>query len=126
MDGQLPREVEKPGGGEITYAHTHRYAGKILRVRAGQSLSVQFHRAKDETSYLFSGRLLVSQGADAASTVARELCQGAVWRSEPGVVHSIEALEDSLILEVSTPELDDVVRIADRYGRAAADGAEHA
>ena len=86
-------------------------------VGAGHRLSVQYHEQKDETSYLLSGRLLLSQGQNADKLDVIEICSGAVWRSEPGVVHTIEALEDSVVLEVSTPELDDLVRLADRYGR---------
>lgn len=117
-DGELPRRVEKPWGHELWFAQTERYAGKLLHVRAGQRLSVQYHKEKDETSYLLSGRLRLSQGASADSLVTTELEAGAAWRSEPGQVHTIEALEDAVVVEVSTPELDDVVRLADNYGRA--------
>lgn len=117
-EGDLPREVAKPWGSELWYAHTDRYAGKILRVSAGHKLSVQYHVEKDETSYLLSGRLLLEQGDSAENMLARELEPGAVWRNTPGVVHTIEALEDAVILEVSTPELHDVVRVEDRYGRS--------
>jgi mannose-6-phosphate isomerase len=117
MSNELPREVEKPWGSELWYAHTEKYAGKILRVSAGHKLSVQYHDEKDETSYVLSGRILVEQGESAERMRARELQPGEVWRNEPGVVHTIEALEDAVILEVSTPELHDVVRVEDRYGR---------
>jgi mannose-6-phosphate isomerase len=109
--------VEKPWGHEIWWAHTDHYAGKILFVEAGHRLSIQMHREKDETSYLLSGRLLLLQGPSEDELSARALTQGASWRNEPGMVHSIEAIEDSTILEVSTPQLDDVVRLSDRYGR---------
>ena len=118
MDRDLPRKVDKPWGSELWYAHTERYAGKILRVNAGHKLSIQYHTEKDETSYLLSGRIVVGQGSAADKLEARELEPGAAWRNEPGIVHTLEALEDSVILEVSTPELHDVVRITDRYGRA--------
>jgi mannose-6-phosphate isomerase len=118
MEGKLPRRVEKPWGHELWFAQTERYAGKLLHVRAGQRLSVQFHEEKDETSYLLSGRLRLSQGPSADALVTTELVAGAAWRSEPGQVHTIEALEDAVVIEVSTPELDDVVRLADNYGRA--------
>ncbi|MHB8233283.1 MAG: cupin domain-containing protein [Solirubrobacteraceae bacterium] len=118
MNDDLPREITKPWGSELWYAHTDRYAGKILRVDAGQKLSVQYHDEKDETSYLLSGRLLLEQGERAEAMQRRELEPGAVWRNAPRVVHTVEALEDSVILEVSTPELHDVVRLGDRYGRA--------
>lgn len=117
-DGDLPRRVEKPWGHELWFAHTARYAGKLLHVKRGQRLSLQYHEAKDETSYLFSGRMLLRRGESPEALAERTLEAGAVWRNEPGVVHTVEALEDSLIVEVSTPELDDVVRLADDYGRA--------
>jgi mannose-6-phosphate isomerase len=114
----LPRRVAKPWGHELWFAHTDRYAGKLLHVRRGHRLSVQYHERKDETSYLLSGRLVLSRGWDIESLDEREIGRGAVWRNVPGVVHAIEALEDAVVLEVSTPELDDVVRLADRYGRS--------
>jgi len=116
--GDLPRRVEKPWGHELWFALTERYAGKLLHVRAGQRLSVQYHQTKDETSYLLSGRLLLHRGVGADSLEESELAAGAVWRNEPGQVHTIEALEDVVVVEVSTPELDDVVRLTDDYGRA--------
>ena len=109
--------VEKPWGHEIWWAHTDHYAGKILFVEAGHRLSIQAHREKDETSYLLSGRLLLLQGPSENDLSERTLTPGASWRNEPGVVHSIEAIEDATVLEVSTPQLDDVVRFSDRYGR---------
>ena len=115
-DGEQ-RRVEKPWGHEVWWAQTDRYAGKILFVEAGHQLSLQLHREKDETSYLLSGRLRLLQGPTEAELVERELMPGDVWRNEPGTVHSIEALEDATVFEVSTPELDDVVRLQDRYGR---------
>jgi mannose-6-phosphate isomerase len=118
-----PRRAEKPWGHEIWWAQTPDYAGKILVVEAGHALSLQFHREKDESSYLFSGRLRLTTGSGAAADDLEErvLEPGQSWRSEPGTVHSIEALEDSVVFEVSTPQLDDVVRLEDRYGRADAD-----
>jgi mannose-6-phosphate isomerase len=110
--------IDKPWGHEIWFAHTDLYAGKILMVDGGGALSIQLHERKDETSYLISGRLFLKQGTDADRfDVERELVPGDAWRNEPGLVHSLEALEDSVIVEVSTPEVDDVVRLADRYGR---------
>jgi quercetin dioxygenase-like cupin family protein len=119
MEGrELPHRVDKPWGHELWFAHTDSYAGKLLHVKAGERLSVQYHEAKEETSYLLSGRLLVSQGEDANSLATIEIGPGAVWHNRPQVVHTIEALEDSVVVEASTPELDDVVRLADDYGRA--------
>jgi quercetin dioxygenase-like cupin family protein len=109
--------VAKPWGEEVWFAETDLYAGKLLRIEAGQRLSIQFHKRKDETSYLLSGRLLVLQGPSAEALTSREVEAGTAWRNEPGLVHSIEAIEDSVVIEVSSPEVDDVVRLADRYGR---------
>jgi quercetin dioxygenase-like cupin family protein len=115
--GELPRVVPKPWGHELWFAHTDRYAGKLLHVKAGHRLSLQYHREKDETSYLASGRLLLIKGPDAESLDERLLEPGVSWRNEPGEVHTIEAVTDAVVFEVSTPELDDVVRLDDRYGR---------
>jgi mannose-6-phosphate isomerase len=117
MEEALPREMSKPWGSELWFAHTDRYAGKILRVRAGCRLSVQYHEAKDETSYVLSGRVIVSQGSVDRMTT-RELGPGESWRNPPLLVHTLEAVEDSEIIEVSTPQVEDVVRLEDRYGRA--------
>lgn len=119
-DAQSPpaRRVAKPWGHELWFAHTHRYAGKLLHVTAGHKLSLQYHERKDETSYLLSGRMVLSQGASPDALTELEIGPGHVWRNEPYVVHTLEALDDSVVLEVSSPELDDVVRIADEIGRA--------
>ena len=112
-----PQRVEKPWGYELWWAETPHYAGKILHVDAGHSLSLQMHRQKDESSYLLSGRLRLTRGPSAEELTTEEIGPGFTWRVEPGTVHTIEALEDSDVLEVSTPHLDDVVRLQDRYGR---------
>jgi mannose-6-phosphate isomerase len=117
VEESLPREVPKPWGSELWFAHTDLYAGKILRVRAGCRLSVQFHEEKDETSYVLSGRVIVSQGDSAETMAAEELGPGDSWRNSPLVVHTLEAVEDAEIIEVSTPQLEDLVRLEDRYGR---------
>lgn len=117
MEEALPREIPKPWGSELWFAHADRYAGKILRVRAGCRLSIQYHEKKDETSYVLSGRVIVSQGESADRMSARELGPDESWHNPPLLVHTLEAVEDSEILEVSTPELEDVVRLEDRYGR---------
>ena len=116
-DGE-PRRVEKPWGHEVWWADTEHYAGKFLHVNAGHKLSLQLHREKDETSYVLSGRLRLTRGPDQEQLHEEEIGPGSSWRIEPGTVHSIEALEDSIVLEVSTPQLDDVVRLSDRYGRS--------
>jgi mannose-6-phosphate isomerase-like protein (cupin superfamily) len=114
---KLPARIDKPWGHELWWALTDAYAGKILHVKKGHKLSLQLHEQKDESAYLMSGRLLLSKGPSAGALTTVELEAGAVWRNEPGDVHTIEALEDSEVLEVSTPELDDVVRLSDSYGR---------
>lgn len=110
-----PRTVEKPWGREVWFAHTHLYAGKLLHVNAGERLSVQYHEIKDEASYVLSGTIRVT-----ASGEQMTFKPGDAWRITPGIVHSLEALTDAVIIEVSTPHLDDVVRVSDMYGRAAA------
>lgn len=107
-----PKIVDKPWGREVWYAHTDRYAGKVLEVDAGHTLSLQKHRVKHETLFLQSGRMTFTLEGDVF-----EWRPGEVIEIPPDTVHRMEALEDSVILEVSTPELDDVVRLEDRYGR---------
>jgi len=112
------RRVEKPWGFELWWAVTELYAGKILHVEQGRRLSVQYHREKDESCYVLSGRVRLIKGPSLARLGAWDVSQGGVWRNTPGQVHSIEAVEESDILEVSTAHLDDVVRLEDSYGRA--------
>jgi mannose-6-phosphate isomerase len=114
---ELPHRVEKPWGHELWWALTDSYAGKILHVARGHRLSLQFHETKDESAYLLSGRLLLSKGSSEDDLETVELEAGATWRNVPGEVHTIEAIDDCEILEVSTPELEDVVRLTDSYGR---------
>jgi mannose-6-phosphate isomerase len=118
MQGAKPRRVDKPWGHEIWWAQTPAYAAKILVISAGQALSLQLHREKDESSYVFSGRLRLVTGPTAGDLEERVIAAGESWRNKPGTIHSIEALEDSVVFEVSTPQLDDIVRLEDRYGRA--------
>ena len=115
---QLPKRIDKPWGHELWYAVTDRYVGKILHVRQGHRLSLQYHENKDESAYLLRGRILLTKGPTAEDLSTTELGPGAVWRNEPGTLHTIEAVEDADVLEVSTPEVDDVVRLEDDYGRA--------
>ena len=113
-----PKKVEKPWGHELIFAVTDRYAGKLLHVKAGESLSLQFHNVKDEAWYVLEGRAEVELGAPGESVLASEVVgPGAAFRFTPGTVHRVKAVEDTTILEVSTPELDDVVRLEDSYGR---------
>jgi mannose-6-phosphate isomerase len=112
------RRVEKPWGHEVWWAQTDAYAGKLLHVKAGHRLSLQLHREKDESSYVLSGRLRLVAGPNPDELTEKEVGPGYAWRVEPETVHSIEALEDTVVLEVSTGQLDDVVRLEDRYGRS--------
>jgi mannose-6-phosphate isomerase len=113
-----PRRVEKPWGYELIWAQTDHYAGKVLFVRAGQSLSLQFHNEKDESWYVQSGRAELELGeAGQGALNAEVIAEGASFHFVPGTVHRVTALEDTTILEVSTPQLDDVVRLEDKYGR---------
>jgi mannose-6-phosphate isomerase len=114
---RLPIRVEKPWGYEIWYAWTDRYVGKILHLRRGGRLSLQYHREKDESSYVLRGRLLLTRGDSLDHLSVVEVGEGHVWRNRPGEIHTIEALEDADVLEVSTPEVADVVRLRDLYGR---------
>lgn len=117
LDGGRARRVEKPWGYEIWYALTEDYAGKILHVDRGHRLSLQYHERKDESCYLLTGRVLLIKGPTAEHVTETTLVPGDTWRNRPAEVHTIEALEDSDVLEVSTPHLNDVVRLRDAYGR---------
>jgi mannose-6-phosphate isomerase len=117
LSGKSPvRRVPKPWGYELIWAHTDRYVGKIIHIDAGHALSVQYHNQKDETVYLLRGEMKywVKLGEQLEDVRLRE---GDAFRITPGTVHYMEAMTDCDILEASTPELDDVVRLQDRYGR---------
>ena len=117
---EIPKRVDKPWGYEIWWARTDRYVAKILHVNKGESLSLQYHNVKEETIRIQSGRLLLeTRAADTEGELRRtELGPGDVVHITPRTVHRMTGLEDTDVLEVSTPELDDVVRLEDRYGRA--------
>ena len=113
-----PKRVEKPWGYEVIWAQTDLYVGKLLFVRAGESLSLQFHREKDEAWRVHSGRARLELGAAGDAILNEEVVAGgACFRFTPGTVHRVTALEDTTIIEVSTPHLDDIVRLEDSYGR---------
>jgi mannose-6-phosphate isomerase len=112
------RRVEKPWGYEVIYALTDGYCGKVLFVRAGHALSLQYHERKDETLYLNDGLAELEVGAEAGSLSTVVVQPGVAFHLPPGSVHRLRAIKDSLFLEASTPEIDDVVRLEDRYGRA--------
>jgi mannose-6-phosphate isomerase-like protein (cupin superfamily) len=113
------KKVEKPWGHELIWALTDVYCGKVLFVKAGHSLSLQFHREKDESWLVQSGRAKLELG-EVGETVLKEevIGAGVALHYPPGTVHRVTAVEDTTILEVSTPQLDDVVRLEDRYGRS--------
>jgi mannose-6-phosphate isomerase len=111
-------KVEKPWGHELIWARTDQYVGKVLFVKAGESLSLQFHREKDESWLVHSGRAKVELGSVGDAMLKEEIvAPGAAFRFRPGTVHRVTAIEDTTIIEASTPQLDDVVRLEDRYGR---------
>jgi mannose-6-phosphate isomerase len=112
------RRVEKPWGYELIWALTDVYCGKVLFVKAGASLSLQFHKEKDESWYVQSGRAKLELGNVGQAVLDEEVIgPGTAFHYEPGTVHRVTAVEDTTILEVSTPHLDDVVRLEDKYGR---------
>jgi mannose-6-phosphate isomerase len=113
----VPRRVEKPWGHELIWAETDIYIGKILHVRAGHALSLQYHEVKDETMHLLRGRMRLLIGPSAEDLETIELEEGQSIRIRPPTVHRVEAVTDVDILEASTPHLGDVVRLEDRYGR---------
>jgi mannose-6-phosphate isomerase-like protein (cupin superfamily) len=117
-----PEHVPKPWGHETIWAHTERYVGKILHVNKGESLSLQYHRVKDETIRVLAGALSFEVGRGTGRRRTVRIGPGGGWHITPGTRHRMTALEDTDILEVSTPELDDVVRLEDRYGRASQGG----
>ncbi len=113
-----PKRVDKPWGYEIHWAVTDRYVGKILHIEAGQLLSLQYHNQKDESIYVLRGRMIFRYKDARGELVDREMIAGEAQRVPTGMVHQFEALEHTDVLEASTPHLDDVVRLKDRYGRA--------
>lgn len=115
----VPYRVEKPWGHELIWAVTNRYVGKILHVKAGHVLSCQYHNRKDETMHVLSGELILRTAASESEPLqARPLRAGETVHIPPRLIHQMEAVTDSDVLEASTPELDDLVRLTDRYGRS--------
>ena len=118
MSGRVDvTHVPKPWGWEKIWAHTDRYVGKILHINAGHALSVQYHVRKDETVYLLSGEMRYWVRETDGEMRDVKLQVGEAFRITPGTVHYMEAVTDCDILEASTADLDDVVRLKDRYGR---------
>ncbi len=115
---EQPKRVEKPWGYELWWAQTERYVGKLLHVRAGHRLSLQYHERKDETIHLQSGELTLVLDEDGSGLQEHRLAPGESYRIRPGTKHRMIAVTDCDILEASTPEVEDVVRLEDAYGRA--------
>jgi mannose-6-phosphate isomerase len=113
----LPRRVDKPWGNELIWAWTHRYVGKLLTIESGKRLSLQYHEHKDEWIHVLEGRLLLSLQTDDGDVATSELGPGESAHVRTGRTHRYEALERCTLIEVSTPELDDVVRLSDDFGR---------
>ena len=118
MNEQIPKqEIIKPWGKEIWFAQNEHYAGKLLYITKGKRLSLQFHEKKSETQYLFSGKVKFTFGVNENNLQEIILNPGDKFDIYPYTIHRVEGIEDSLIFEVSTPELDDVVKLADDFGR---------
>jgi mannose-6-phosphate isomerase len=118
MEEKLPQKTEKPWGYELLFALTSQYVGKVIFVRKGYRLSLQYHKEKDESMYLLQGKVLFTvqpQNGKMSETVGES---GFCLHLPPMTTHRIEALEDATIIEVSSPQLSDVVRLQDDYGRA--------
>jgi len=112
----LPYRVDKPWGHEVVWAQTDRYVGKILHIEPGQVLSLQYHNKKDESIYVLAGEIILRfQQGD--TLIERSLARGETFHIAPKLVHQFEAVVATDLLEASTPEIDDVVRLRDRYGR---------
>jgi mannose-6-phosphate isomerase len=114
---EVPYRVDKPWGYELVWARTDRYVGKILHVKAGHVLSLQYHNHKDETMHVLSGELIL-RTQTGERLEARRFAAGESVHIPAKLIHQIEAVVDADVLEASTPELDDLVRLNDRYGRS--------
>ncbi len=108
--------VEKPWGQELIWAITSKYVGKILEIKEGHQLSLQHHEVKDETIMILDGQMILQIGKD-SDVIFHTMSSGDIYHIEPGVIHRMTALKDTKVIEVSTPELEDVVRHSDNYGR---------
>lgn len=108
----------KPWGKEIWFAHTEKYAGKILHINKGHRYSLQYHEKKEETQYIYSGKVKLIYGTDTNNLQEKILTPGDKIDVKPYTIHRLEGLEDSEVFEVSTPELDDVIKLHDDYGRS--------
>jgi len=118
MKNELPRKTEKPWGFELLFAHTPKYAGKVIFIKKGHRLSLQYHKKKDESMYIYQGKVKIEIEEANGKTTSYIAQPGLSLRIPPLTKHRLEAIEDTTFIEVSTPELDDVVRLEDDYGRA--------
>ena len=118
MTDRLPQKTEKPWGFELLYARTPRYVGKIIFVKKGHRLSLQYHEKKDESMYIYQGKALMEMEGSDGEMVSTVTEPGYCVRIHPFTRHRLQAIEDTTLLEVSTPELEDVVRVEDDYGRS--------
>ena len=118
MEDKFPQKTEKPWGFELLLAHTPKYAGKLIFVRKGHRLSLQYHEKKDESIYIYAGKALLEIEGSDGHMVSTIVEPGQCIRIPPLTRHRLQAIEDTTLFEVSTPELDDVVRVDDDYGRA--------
>lgn len=111
-------KVDKPWGYELRWAITDRYLGKVLHINKGEALSLQYHERKDEYQYVMKGAIDMELGGDDGKLATHRMKAGDTLHITPGTRHRMTAVEDTDIFEVSTPEIDDVIRLEDRYGRA--------
>ena len=118
MEDKFPRKTEKPWGFELLFAHTSKYAGKVIFVKKGHRLSLQYHKEKDETLYIYEGKALLEIEGSDGRMMSKVVQPSQCIRVPPYTRHRLEAIEDTTFFEVSTPELEDVVRVEDDYGRA--------
>ena len=113
---EIPYRVEKPWGHELIWARTDRYVGKILHIEAGQLLSLQYHNKKDESIYVLKGEIILRLQQE-ETLIERRVAEGEGFHIRPRLIHQFEAVTTADLLEASTAELDDVVRLKDKYGR---------
>ena len=111
-------KVDKPWGYELRWAITDRYLGKVLHINKGEALSLQFHERKDEYQYVLDGAVDIELGGEDGELTTHRMGAGDTLHITPGTRHRLTAVGDTDIFEVSTPEINDVVRLEDRYGRA--------
>ena len=118
MEDKLPRKIEKPWGYELLWAYTPKYAGKIFFIKKGHRLSLHYHDKKDETHYVYQGKAVMEMEDTEGKRTKFDAVAGHSYRILPHTKHRLSAIEDTVIFEVSTPELEDTIRLVDDYGRA--------